>query len=278
VERKAATSAEYQPESVVRVRRALVLIASKLGDLMGDIVVVGGLAPYLLVEQEGLPGNRRHVGTMDLDLGLSLAILDDERYREVSMRLRDCGFRPRKKPEGQIQRQTWVVCDGGHEVAVDFLISPSAQGAAPGRITQIESDFAAVTVEGLDLAFLTKRAVSITAEMSNGSTLTRMVNVTGPGAFVILKAIAYRMRGANKDAYDLFYTLREVDRGEVLSDLGRFPEGHRLVRDALEILRCDFIVDDAGRAQVAEFLQGSRDDAIEADVLASVKALLDGVT
>lgn len=93
MEHKPKHTSGYQPESVRRVRQTLLIIASKLGDLMEDIVVVGGLVPYLLVEQEGLPAPRRHVGTLDLDLGLSLAILDDERYREVADRLRAEGFK-----------------------------------------------------------------------------------------------------------------------------------------------------------------------------------------
>ena len=43
-------------------------MASKLGDLMDDLVVVGGLVPSLLIDQADLPeGATEHVGTMDLD-------------------------------------------------------------------------------------------------------------------------------------------------------------------------------------------------------------------
>ena len=46
-------------------------MATKLGDLLGEIVVVGGLVPYLLIDQEDLPsGLEPHAGTMDLDLGV----------------------------------------------------------------------------------------------------------------------------------------------------------------------------------------------------------------
>ena len=65
-------------------------MATKLGDLLGEIVVVGGLVPYLLIDQEDLPsGLEPHAGTMDLDLGLGLGILNEERYRKLSARLRD---------------------------------------------------------------------------------------------------------------------------------------------------------------------------------------------
>lgn len=200
----------YSPDAVSRVRRTLLLIAAKLGDLMDDIVVVGGLVPYLLVDQQDLPGHRRHVGTMDLDLGLSLALLDHERYREVSERLRGEGFRPEQKQDGNIRRQSWAHGEGREQVTVDFLVQSNAQGVAPGRLTQIERDFAAITVEGLELAFQTRRSIPLTDVLPNGSTLRRDVFVCGPSAFLVLKAKAFRFRGENKDACDLFYLLREL--------------------------------------------------------------------
>ncbi len=57
-------------------------IATILGDLTREMVIVGGLVPYLIIDQERVPD--RHVGTRDLDLGLSIGILDEQRYREIS--------------------------------------------------------------------------------------------------------------------------------------------------------------------------------------------------
>ena len=42
-------------------------------DSLDDLVVVGGLVPSLLIPDESLPaGEDVHIGTMELDLGLSL--------------------------------------------------------------------------------------------------------------------------------------------------------------------------------------------------------------
>lgn len=264
----------YPPGAVERVRRTLLLIASKLGDLMEEIVVVGGIVPYLLVEQSALPGDRRHVGTMDLDLGLSLAVLDGERYREISARLRGEGFRPEEKLDGGVRRQTWAVGEGVDRVTVDFLIPPNRQGALPGKLTQIEADFAAITIEGLDLAFAGRRAISLSGPLPNGSSATRQLWVCGFAAFIVLKAMAFRLRGENKDAYDLFYVLCETSAEDVLADFRALPAGHPTVAKAVRILREDFVVDDVGRAHAAEFITGGRDEALEADVLAFVAGLL----
>ena len=84
-------------------------MATKLGDLICDIVVVGGLVPNLLIDQENLPpGLPPHVGTMDLDLGLALAILNGERYRQLGDRLRGAGFELEINDQGNKRLQTWA--------------------------------------------------------------------------------------------------------------------------------------------------------------------------
>jgi hypothetical protein len=70
---KLANAAGYTSEHLTRVRATCLYVATKLGDLMDDLVVVGGLAPSLLIDQERLPkGSDVHVGTTDLDLGLTI--------------------------------------------------------------------------------------------------------------------------------------------------------------------------------------------------------------
>jgi len=57
------------------------------GYLLDELVVVGGLVPSLLIPEKSVPrGEDIHVGTMDLDLGLSLALLDAERDKKRRFR------------------------------------------------------------------------------------------------------------------------------------------------------------------------------------------------
>lgn len=67
---KPKRTSEYKSEQVELVRATCLYVATKLGDLMAELVVVGGLVPSLLVDQERLAeGATSHVGTMDLDVG-----------------------------------------------------------------------------------------------------------------------------------------------------------------------------------------------------------------
>src|SRR3954471_5823358 len=107
---KPTTAAGYAPEQVARVKATCLYLATKLGDLMPELVVVGGLVPSLLIDQENLPPNiSAHVGTLDLDLGLAFALVGEARYQEVTVRLRTAGFRPDETQAGQLTRQRWRI-------------------------------------------------------------------------------------------------------------------------------------------------------------------------
>lgn len=93
---KPVTAAGYGPESLERARALCLELATVIGDFMiEDVTVVGGLVPPLLIPEEELgPGVEPHPGTMDVDVSLSLALLNEGRYRDLSARLRDAEFEP----------------------------------------------------------------------------------------------------------------------------------------------------------------------------------------
>jgi hypothetical protein len=89
---KPKRASEYKSEQVELVRATCLYVATKLGDLMDELVVVGGLVPSLLIDQATLPDDTdAHVGTMDLDVGLTLALIDEGRYKTLTERMRAAG-------------------------------------------------------------------------------------------------------------------------------------------------------------------------------------------
>jgi len=274
---KPKRASEYTSEQVALVRATCLYVATKFGDLMDEVVVVGGLVPSLLIDQGALPeGTAVHVGTMDLDVGLKLALLAEGRYRTLTERLRDAGFAQDQTEEGRPTRQRWRVT-GLASVTVDFLIQPSLATDQGGELRDIEKDFAAVIAPGLKLAFQDRRRVRIEGRTIFGEKATREIWVCGPGAFVVLKALAFLGRGENKDAYDLYYLVRNfgADVEDVAACL-RPLLGDDDAQRALQVLRDDFLDHEGvGPRRVAEFLQGGPDDEIQADVVGFVRALLE---
>ncbi|MEI7940850.1 MAG: hypothetical protein WCK27_29600 [Verrucomicrobiota bacterium] len=273
---KPTTAAGYAPDQIARVRATCLYLATKLGDLMPELVVVGGLVPSLLIDQQNLPENvTPHVGTLDLDLGLAFALVGEQRYQAVAERLRTAGFEMDRNEEGHPTRQRWRISDP--PVKVDFLIEPNNPAGMPGRLFPLTKDWAAIIAPGLHLAFQNSSLVLLEGKTILGETAQRRVRVAGAGAFVALKALAFHIRGENKDAYDLFYLLRNFGRG--VSDVaGPFrsllPDPAALM--ALEHLRMDFLDAEAlGPRRVAEFIYGRSDLDLQTDVVEFVRSFLE---
>ncbi len=274
---KPATAAGYRGEHIDLVRATCLYLATKLGDLMDDLVIVGGLVPTLLIDQRRLARETDvHVGTMDLDVGLAVGLLEEGRYRGLTERLRQAGFSQDANEAGNPTRQRWKIVRAG-KVTIDFLIQPTLSEDAGGKIRNIEADFAAVIAPGLHLAFRDRQRVTLAGSTIMGEIATREVWVCGPGAYVVLKALAFGSRGENKDAYDLFYVVRNFGSGvedvaACLKPLLADPAASQ----AIAIIRRDFLDHDGiGPRRVAEFLTGEPDDAIQADVVGFIDLLLE---
>ena len=271
---KPSTRDGYGKEQLAAVRRTCLYMATKLGDLLDGIVVVGGLAPYLLVNQENLPsGLEPHVGTMDLDMGLALALLNHERYRELSRRLQDAGFEPAVNAQGNKRLQTWTVSTS-HPVTVDFLIPPIEEKDKGSKLRHLESDLAAIVTPGLKFAFEDRRWKELSDFILSGARATREIPVCGPGALTVLKALAFGNRTENKDAYDLFYVWSGVGVPEVAESLDSLRPD-TCFNDALSVIEKDFCQHDGlGPIGTAQFITGELDDNIQADVVGHARALL----
>ncbi len=109
-----------------------------------------------------------------------------------------------------------------------------------------------------------------------GEKASRKIWVCGPGAFVILKALSFRERGEGKDAYDLYYVVRNFGQGveDVAASFRPLLQDSDAIQ-AVKILRGDFLnLDGLGPHRVAQFLLGKRDDAVQADVAGFIRQLL----
>jgi hypothetical protein len=139
----------------------------------------------------------------------------------------------------------------------------------------LTKDWAAIIAPGLHLAFKNNRAVTLSGKTIAGETAKRDIRVCGAGAFVVLKALAFHIRGENKDAYDLFYLLRNYGRGvaDVAAELSPLLADASAVK-AMEYLRGDFQDPDSiGPRRIGEFLYGRQDADTQADAVGFVRQL-----
>ncbi|MGZ3530825.1 MAG: nucleotidyl transferase AbiEii/AbiGii toxin family protein, partial [Vulcanimicrobiaceae bacterium] len=235
------SSSEYEPTHLALAKSACLTIAQIFGETMmaNDVVIVGGLVPSLLfADEEADPLLGTHVGTHDVDIVLSLLVLDDERYKTIRELLIANGFTNDISEEGNIVRQRWILA--GRGVEVDFLMPldpPDGPGA--GRPQHLTKDFAAIKMLGLDLAIEHKQMIDLSGRDLDHVELTRAIPVCRPEVLVVLKAIAIVERMKPKDAYDLCFVLRKVSGGPLaaaawLKELPRHKALERMERSLRE--------------------------------------------
>jgi hypothetical protein len=146
VKREPVVAADYQPGVSRLVRQTCLEVATRLGEFRDQMCIVGGLVPSLLIPQSQLrEGEEVHVGTIDLDLGFSMVVLDNALYEEIAKRLDQAGFAPDVNEAGNPTAQRWKSPEG---VTVDFLIPPASQEDEGGTLRHLESNLAAFIIRG----------------------------------------------------------------------------------------------------------------------------------
>ena len=272
----------YSVEETEQVRAVCLTVAVTLGAYLDDLCIVGGLVPPLLIDTARTDDDDDdlHPGTNDLDVALALALLDDERYAEISRRLRSEGFEADTNESGNPTVQRWRL--GELKVTIDFLMPPAPHQDRTMRVQNLEPDFGALVTPGLELAFDERVQIELDGHTLAGERARRSVPVCGPAAFVVLKALAFGHRSEPKDAYDLVYVIRHTaGRGAAIAErLQRHSERHAdIVARALELLARDFetpetlgprraatfvIVEDAELEEAAADAHGFVDDLLRA--------------
>ena len=270
----------YNDDDLDTVKRCCLYIATVLGDLLDDIVIVGGLVPPLLIAPKVAPaGDGSHsllttqAATKDLDLALGLSIFDDAKYTEIHDRMRSAGF---SNDAPSLFR--WRI-EEPRFVTVDFLIEQDVDDNLAGKSKFLANDLAPIRTPGLNLAFADRKNIRMKGYTVLDEWVEKDIGVCGIGAFIVLKSLAVSGRRENKDAYDLIYALNatmfdESLRSEVLAFL-HDNRNDECVEKAFETIKGYFGQHDSiGPMNVARFLTGHPDDNIQADAVGLIKDLL----
>ena len=72
-------ASDYDDRITVAVRSVLVEIGQVLGSYRGKFAVIGGVVPWLLLNESDMP----HIGTLDVDLSLDAEALGDGEYAQL---------------------------------------------------------------------------------------------------------------------------------------------------------------------------------------------------
>ncbi len=209
------SAADYDDRTTTAVKTVLIEIGQILGSFKGKFAIVGGAVPWLLLGNEVMP----HVGTLDVDLGLDADALGDGEYATLIEALQRHGYQQRRELRRfQLVRQVPTEDDGAPiDIIVDFLM-PRDAGIVK-NVPPLISDFAVQRADGVDLALRFYQLVAISGPMPAGGMNRVEIAVCSIPALLAMKGHAIEGRYKQKDAYDIYYCIRNYPGGpEVLAE------------------------------------------------------------
>lgn len=203
------SAADYGERSTDAVRSALVEIGQILGSFKGKFAVIGGAVPWLLLNNPEMP----HVGTLDVDLDLDAEALGDGEYATLIEALMNNGYRQRDglKRFQLIRRIPAQDAGPDVDVVVDFLMPRDA--VFERNKPPILDEFAVQKADGAELALHFPQTVSVSGRMPGGGSNRVELSVCSIPAFLAMKGHALRGRHKQKDAYDVYYCIRNYEGG-----------------------------------------------------------------
>lgn len=247
---------DYDDRTTAAVKSVLLEIGQVLGSFQGKFAVIGGSVPWLLLENPEM----RHVGTQDVDLDLQAEALGDGEYTKLIDALRHQGYEQCGDKEVFQLVRSVPARDGGPaiDVVVDFLMPRDAKFKR-NKPPLIEK-FAVLKADGADLALKFYQMVAIDGDMPDGGTNKVEIAVCSIPALLAMKGYALKGRLKQKDAYDVYYSIRNYPGGIAALAKDCLPLlEHDSGRAGFAVLNEKFdTVDGFGPTCVRQFVTGSK--------------------
>jgi len=255
VVREPQSAVEYNNRTTAAVKSVLVEIAQVLGSFEGKFAVIGGAVPWLLLSETHMP----HSGTVDVDLALDPTSLSDGEYVHVIEALQVHGYHQDKNLRRFQLVRTVPTSDGGPDIniVVDFLMPRDAQ-IAQNRPPLLKG-FAVQRADGAELALRFNQKITIDGNMPGGGRNRVRITVASIPALLAMKGYAIAKRKKPKDAYDIYYSVRNYPNGidalvedtQPLLDVESGRQGYSLIAEKFRSF------DDFGPTSVRTFVDGS---------------------
>lgn len=248
-------------------------IGRSLGFAASHVVLIGGIVPGLLVPVLD-QGIEPHVGTADIDLCLSVALIEGatDTYERVETVLKRLGFEEadasfRWRRHGGIPLTIEFFCPADQTRPAGRAFRPSASDNPTGK-HNLGGRLSALALDAGDL--LTTDVETVRREVSlpgHKGTIVAELRVTGPVAFLVAKSqalVGTTARDKPKDAYDIVWLIESWPGGPATAALDfsqRQVFSRSEVDTALSAIRDAFAsTDRIGPRSYARFVAGSTEE------------------
>lgn len=270
---------DYDDIGAQAVLSVLLEIGQVLGAYRDRFVVIGGSVPWLLFPN-AVPA---HVGTLDIDLSLDAQALGDGDYKNLVESLEAAGYQRAAEDMKWFQLRRIVDFEDHAPVAVIVDLLMPREAKLQRNKPPLLANFAVQKADGAGVAMQSFVRHKLDGTMPDGRRNSVELRVASIPALLVMKGYALAGRDKQKDAYDIYFSVREFDGGpEVLAEACR-----SLLEDPVAIAGFKHIAekfaDEAafGPVTVRRFLSDSAalgdmtPDQVQVDAFRQVKAWLE---
>ena len=268
------SSIDYSGGQREAAHRILVELCSLFAQYQDDIRIIGGWVPDLLYPDRG------HVGSVDVDMLINHRTLQDEGYKTMARILLSNGYM--EHPDKYFSFVKQVVINGvPFDVDVDILAGIYG-GTRKGKRSQHVQGLKAMKATGGDFAFkFEPRQVTLEAPRPDGAIDVARVNVVALVPYFVMKTAAMG-RGKAKDAYDLYFLIKQYPGGarQLALEFSSFSKTPTVSAMKVKLSEKFASVDHAGPVDVANFMDLSDEqeiNLIRRDAFEQVQALLSSI-
>ena len=209
----------YDPTLAALIVAEAADLIRAIGFASEHVVLIGGLVPSLLVPVLD-PGMEPHIGTTDLDLCLSVALVegDTETYERMETVLKALGFKEgdatfRWQRSTGLKLTVELFCPAGDNRPAGFAFRPKAEDNPTGKYN-FGGRLSALALDAGALLTTDFEIIEQRVDLPEGKgTFDARLRVTGPVAFLVAKVNALRGRDKPKDAYDIVWLIESWPGG-----------------------------------------------------------------
>lgn len=272
----------FENNEATRSQSVLLELMTILGKYRKDLYLVGGWAPYFLLQLFQRPEDDfKHAGSIDIDIVVDGARIPQDQYAGIVERIKKRGYTERKNRAGAIIPFSFERTIDGLAIAVDFLSGEYGGTPKQQRHQRIE-DLLARKARGADILpqhHIDFRLEGYLPEGSQQSCPLKMANLV---SILTMKGITIAERYKEKDAYDIYAILSHYKEGpkSCLEEI-KPHIGHKLINEGLKGICDKFATPNAtGPSWVATFMMPNDPTGVkilQAEIYKSVKPFVEGI-
>ena len=202
---------DYDARGSAAAYSVLIELGQVLGAYRQKFVIVGGAVPWLL-----MPNVRpSHIGTLDVDLNLSPEALSAGEYATLIESLEMAGYERDVDDLKPFQLRRWVHLDEGEPIAILIdLMMPDDAKTRKNRPPLVDG-LRVIEASGGRVALDHNVVRHIEGRMPDGRNNSVDLLVASIPAFLVMKGYALIGRDKKKDAYDIYFSVRNFDGGPI---------------------------------------------------------------